>query len=155
MKKNQTKSSPGKDTSGRDKETIVEIPEVKDIPGQEHVRPPKLKEFADSTASSDDEEGKGILDAEEKELYHDTNVSKEEVELLEKPEYSSGGEEEEDATKAILDNEDEDGEPLNEQNDHSGKDLDVPGAEADDENEELGEEDEENNHYSLGSDKKD
>jgi hypothetical protein len=32
----------------------------------------------------------------------------------------------------------------------SGEDLDVPGAEADDENEEIGEEDEENNYYSLG-----
>lgn len=30
--------------------------------------------------------------------------------------------------------------------------LDVPGAEADDENEAIGEEDEENNYYSLGGD---
>ena len=34
----------------------------------------------------------------------------------------------------------------------TGDDLDVPGAEADDENEEIGEEDEENNYYSLGGD---
>lgn len=31
-------------------------------------------------------------------------------------------------------------------------DLDVPGAELDDKNEEIGEEDEENNYYSLGGD---
>jgi hypothetical protein len=31
-------------------------------------------------------------------------------------------------------------------------DLDVPGAELDDEDEEIGEEDEENNYYSLGGD---
>ena len=33
-----------------------------------------------------------------------------------------------------------------------GADLDVPGAELDDANETLGEEDEENNYYSLGGD---
>jgi len=33
-----------------------------------------------------------------------------------------------------------------------GKDLDVPGAELDDANEVIGEEDEENNYYSLGGD---
>ena len=37
--------------------------------------------------------------------------------------------------------------------DHSGNDLDIPGAELDDENEEIGSEDEENNYYSLGGDR--
>lgn len=36
--------------------------------------------------------------------------------------------------------------------DVSGEDLDVPGAELDDDMEEIGEEDEENNYYSLGGD---
>jgi hypothetical protein len=36
--------------------------------------------------------------------------------------------------------------------DFSGKDLDVPGAELDDEQEQIGNEDEENNLYSLGGD---
>ena len=35
----------------------------------------------------------------------------------------------------------------------SGDDLDVPGAELDNVNEEIGEEDEENNYYSLGGDR--
>lgn len=35
---------------------------------------------------------------------------------------------------------------------HSGSDLDIPGAELDDDQEVLGSEDEENNHYSLGGD---
>lgn len=35
---------------------------------------------------------------------------------------------------------------------NTGDDLDVPGAEEDDSNEEIGEEDEENNYYSLGGD---
>jgi hypothetical protein len=33
-----------------------------------------------------------------------------------------------------------------------GEDLDIPGAEDDDANEEIGEEDEENNYYSIGGD---
>ncbi|MFP5042494.1 hypothetical protein [Parasediminibacterium sp. JCM 36343] len=36
--------------------------------------------------------------------------------------------------------------------DKSGDDLDIPGGELDDEDEILGEEDEENNYYSLGGD---
>lgn len=57
--------------------------------------------------------------------------------------------------RAELDSTDNDGEPLNEKTSYnaiSGSDLDVPGAEDDDENEEIGEEDEENNSYSLGGD---
>jgi hypothetical protein len=37
----------------------------------------------------------------------------------------------------------------------SGQDLDVPGAELDDELERVGSEDEENNYYSLGGDNHD
>lgn len=40
----------------------------------------------------------------------------------------------------------------NDLNDFSGADLDIPGAEADDQQESIGSEDEENNHYSLGGD---
>ena len=41
------------------------------------------------------------------------------------------------------------------EDDLSGEDLDIPGAELDDSNEEIGEEDEENNYYSLGGDNHD
>jgi hypothetical protein len=37
--------------------------------------------------------------------------------------------------------------------DMAGKDLDIPGSELDDENEDIGAEDEENNSYSLGGDR--
>lgn len=37
--------------------------------------------------------------------------------------------------------------------DHTDEDLDIPGTELDDENERIGNEDEENNYYSLGGDK--
>jgi hypothetical protein len=53
------------------------------------------------------------------------------------------------SAKDLLDNTDDDGEPLNEDP------LDVPGSELDDMNEQIGEEDEENNYYSLGSDNND
>lgn len=36
----------------------------------------------------------------------------------------------------------------------SGKDLDIPGAELDDDMERIGSEDEENNYYSLGDDRR-
>lgn len=37
--------------------------------------------------------------------------------------------------------------------DVSGSDLDIPGGELDDENEDVGSEDEENNYYSIGGDR--
>lgn len=45
------------------------------------------------------------------------------------------------------------GRPQNVSNEDLDTGLDVPGSELDDENEELGEEDEENNYYSLGGDR--
>jgi hypothetical protein len=56
--------------------------------------------------------------------------------------------------EAALDNTDNEGTPLNEgsfKDNVTATDLDVPGAELDDANEEIGEEDEENNDYSLGA----
>jgi hypothetical protein len=55
---------------------------------------------------------------------------------------------------AELDNTDGDGDPLNEEGEETftGNDLDVPGSELDDADEAIGEEDEENNYYSLGGD---
>lgn len=57
---------------------------------------------------------------------------------------------------SALDNVDDDGDPLNEDSsladDMTGEDLDVPGSSADDADELIGEEDEENNYYSLGGD---
>jgi hypothetical protein len=37
--------------------------------------------------------------------------------------------------------------------DMAGEDLDIPGAELDDQNESIGSEDEENNSYSIGGDR--
>ncbi|MEO6611378.1 MAG: hypothetical protein ABIT05_04570 [Chitinophagaceae bacterium] len=87
------------------------------------------------------------------EIDETSGVSREEAALLEKSSVSQAGPDDEAWDRSTLDNTDEDGEELNEENEFSGKDLDVPGAEDDDEAEETGGEDEENNSYSLGGDK--
>lgn len=38
------------------------MPEVKDIPGQEHIRPPRIREMMDITVASSGDEGMGLLD---------------------------------------------------------------------------------------------
>jgi hypothetical protein len=45
--------------------------------------------------------------------------------------------------------------PIKDESIEMGNGLDVPGQELDDANEKIGEEDEENNYYSLGGDKND
>ena len=131
----------------------IELPDVKDIPGQEHVRPPRLGELADTTASSADEEGDDILgDDDELVSSNDSNVTPTERRVLENVEYRRADSEDQPLLDSALDNTDEDGAPLNEGSfgrDLSGDDLDVPGADEDDADEEIGEEDEENNEYSL------
>ncbi len=84
-----------------------------------------------------------------------TNVTKEEADLLGRTADSQASPDDEALIHSALDETDEDGDPLNEETELSGKDLDVPGSEDDDLNEEIGEEDEENNSYSLGADKDD
>jgi hypothetical protein len=137
----------------KSEEATIDLPDVKDIPGQEHIHVPKMKEFIDTTISSDDEEGVGVFDDDR--LDKDTDVTEEEKDLLDRSADSMAGEDDEDRRKSLLDNKDEDGDPLNENVEVSGDDLDVPGAGDDDDNEEIGEEDEENNSYSLGGDRKD
>lgn len=135
---------------------IMDLPEVKDIPGQEHVKVLPMGELADTTISSDDEEGVGILDFDEQDdddLTSDTsvNVTRQEKDLLD--EAGTAIPDDQQLKMAELDAEDDDSEPLNEGSlgsIHSAADLDVPGAEIDDANEKIGEEDEENNDYSLG-----
>jgi hypothetical protein len=49
-------------------ETIIDLPDIKDIPGQENIHVPGLGELADTTISSDDEEGIGIFDEDDTDL---------------------------------------------------------------------------------------
>jgi len=148
-----------KNTKPGDKTTTIDMPEVKDIPGQENIRPPRIREMEDTTVSSDDEEGKGVIDELNTEHppvnpidavpnstpNRDTDVTEEEKRLLDKTDRPDDSDIVE---KVTLDN--TDGEDLlNEEGvvTDMGEGLDVPGAELDDDNEEIGEEDEENNPY--------
>ncbi|MCH5596574.1 hypothetical protein [Niabella ginsengisoli] len=137
----------------RPDEGTLDLPDVNDIPGQENVKPPELNQDENLTAASDDEEGVGILDDEvDDDLNDATNVSKQEKDLLKQAE-TVGTDDDDDLKNAQLDDVDFEGEKLNEKTTLDGKDLDVPGQEEDDENEDIGEEDEENNEYSLGDTK--
>jgi hypothetical protein len=135
-------------------EATLDLPDVKDIPGQEHIRVPHPGEYTDTTISSADEEGKDLW-SDEDITDSSSNVSSIEKELLEKSANEMPTRDEQSLSQASLDATDNEGELLNEKtssNAASGSDLDVPGAEQDDEDEEIGEEDEENNPYSLGGD---
>ncbi len=137
-------------------EAILDLPEVKDIPGQEHIRPILGGELADTTISSADEEAEDLL-GEEDEIaeQYNSNVTKDERELLRRSSESMGTEDDLQLQQSALDNTDDEGSPLNEETDQSGEQLDVPGSEDDDADEKIGEEDEENNAYSLNDDKED
>ena len=81
----------------------------------------------------------------------DAEISAEEKELLDESQSMNPVGDDGALKRAQLDSTDEDGELLNDVSakyDISGQDLDVPGAEDDDANEDIGEEDEENNSYS-------
>lgn len=127
----------------KDKRTI-DLPEVKDIPGQENIKPPRLGELADSTASSADEEGDDILEQGDDLVGPGTNVSPEERRALARAGSSREvGTEDDVLDEAALDSTDDDGDPLNEDSfghNISGDDLDVPDED---------EEDEENSDYST------
>lgn len=59
--------------SSRDQERLVpdegqiDLPDVKDIPGQEYIHVPRLGDLADDTISSDDEEGRDVFNDEDEE----------------------------------------------------------------------------------------
>ena len=142
-------------------ETTINLPDVDDIPGQQNVSAPPLGEMADTTISSADEEGDEIFENNDAEVDYRmgtrADVGKNERKALDDDNYMPTRDEN-NLRNARMDNVDFEGEPLNEKSfgeERSGKDLDVPGTRADNRNEEIGEEDEENNEYSLGGDDND
>ena len=141
--------------------TIIDLPDVEDIPGQENVIPMPMGEMADTTIASDDEEGVGLFDDDEDEEEDLTTEAGNDVSDGEKKDLQRADEDmptrdDDNLRRATMDNVDEDGEPLNEGgfgddsgDDRSGRDLDISGADADDLMEDIGEEDEENNDFST------
>ena len=141
---------------------VIDLPDVKDIPGQEFIHPAPMGEMADTAIASDDEEGIGIFEDEEDEEIissdNTSNVSRQERNDLQHADENMPTKDDQSIRNATMDSEDEDGEPLNEEGfgtDVSGSDLDISGADADDANEEIGEEDEENNVYSAADENND
>mgnify|MGYP003595183938 CR=1 FL=1 len=81
----------------------------------------------------------------------DSNISPEERALLDDSFINSISPDNENLKKSSFDNTDMEGLTLNENSfhdDYTGEGLDIPGAELDNLNEDIGEEDEENNGYS-------
>jgi hypothetical protein len=136
----------------KDKNTI-DLPDVKDIPGQEHVRPPHIGELGDTTSSSADEEGDDILESSDDDILDgNSDVTADERRTLSNIDRRQADSEDLVLDAVSLDDKDDDGTPLNEESfedDYAGDDLDVPGSEDDDADEEAGDEDEENNDYSI------
>lgn len=135
-------------------ESFIDLPDVKDIPGQEFVNAPPVGSLGDTTISSDDEEGTSVFGSgRETERGTDFNVSRDERAALEDTEYMPSSDEN-NLRRARMDSTDFQNEPLNERGfgeETSGEDLDLPVS--NDYNNEVnpGEEDEENDNFSLGS----
>jgi hypothetical protein len=145
-------------------EVTLDLPDVSDIPGQENIHVRGLGELADTTISSDDEEGVGIFgddDADEDTdlvMGTDADVTEGERATLSRTDEDMPTVDDNRLRVSELDNTDMEGDLLNEGSlatDVSGADLDTSGVDADDQMESIGEEDEENNNYSLGSDSND
>jgi len=102
----------------------LDLPDVQDIPGQEHIKPPALREFADTTISSDDEEGKDVLEQNTS----NSDIDPEERRLIDQA-FEPGDSEDEPVGALALDDRDDEGEQLNEKGldkDLFGEDLDSP-----------------------------
>ncbi|MEI9943205.1 MAG: hypothetical protein WDN26_03210 [Chitinophagaceae bacterium] len=107
-----------KNISGSKKQ--LDLPDVSDIPGQEHIQVPPLGELADITISSDDEEGKGLFDEDEIEDLNNDLSSTEIKALHDAAEKTAGNTDEDNLRSARLDQQDDDDEPLNEKINFSG-----------------------------------
>jgi hypothetical protein len=139
-------------------ETVIDLPDVKDIPGQEFVNVPTVGEMADTTISSADEEGDRIWGPDDRVSAapgsEDFDVKPDELQALRDTTYMPTRDEDR-LRQARMDNVDFQGEPLNEGSfgeDQllSGADLDIDAAGEETRTEALGQGDEENKLYSEG-----
>jgi hypothetical protein len=137
-------------------ESFIDLPDVKDIPGQEFVNAPPVGMLGDTTISSDDEEGRSVFEADEiseTRSGNEADVSRDERTALERADRPLS-EDNLNLQRASLDNRDFDGERLNEKGfgqETSGSDLDMPGNAEETDSDDPSKDDEENKFYSLGS----
>jgi hypothetical protein len=137
-------------------ETFIDLPDVKDIPGQEFVNAPPAGSLGDTTISSADEEGTNIFDKSDDEdlrrTGNDADVNRNERKALEQIDYMPTTDED-NLQNASMDNVDFQNEPLNEKSfgeERSGRDLNVPGNTDETRTSSMRQGDEENKYYSLG-----
>ncbi|RYZ51052.1 MAG: hypothetical protein EOP49_12585 [Sphingobacteriales bacterium] len=169
----ETPDSMSMDNSVSDEERLKQdtsyiiIPDVSDIPGQENITSAGIPgAMSDSTVSSDDEEGivngRDLLeDDDDVEIVMgiEADVTAEDLALLGDANQDLDGGDDELAGQRGLDDTDLDGELLNEavsDTSSTGSDLDMPVADGSDpQADAMGQGDEENDYYSLGSDDND
>src|SRR6266404_1413932 len=97
----------------KNEEATIDLPDVKDIPGQEYVHVPNPGEYADTTISSADEEGENIWEDEEI-TEESSDVSRIEKKLLDDSANDMPTKDEQSLRRATLDSTDTEGVPLNE-----------------------------------------
>lgn len=155
--KEETKNkenTPEQEEADQPRSFKIDLPDVEDIPGQEDIYPEGIGAVgSDITIASDDEEGVGLFDAAQAvtdNAFDDTDTDDYLTPAQKDALEQTGNEEDRDLRSAAVNNTDDDGTLLNEKNEED--DLDIPGAGLDDEDENIGEEDEENNDYSLPDD---
>lgn len=142
----------------KNEETTINLPDVKDIPGQEFVNTPSLRGISDTTASSEDEEGTRVFDKDDTEDFNQGtrfDVGADERAALEDTDYLPTNDED-NLRRAAMDNVDFQGEPLNEGSfgvgqEEDDEDLDMPEDTDEATTSEEEQDDEENKYYSLGS----
>ncbi len=140
----------------RNVETTIDLPDVKDIPGQEFVNVPAIGEMADTTISSADEEGESVFGSDQDVSAApgsaDFDVRPDEREALRDTTYMPTRDEDR-LRQARMDNVDFQGEPLNEKGfgdgqSLSGGDLDIDADDANAQSDAMGQGDEENQLFS-------
>lgn len=137
-------------------ETTIDLPDVKDIPGQEFVNAPALGEMADTTISSADEEGERVFDRDDSRNFTqgtEFDVRPDEREALRDTTYMPTRDED-NLRQARMDNVDFQGDPLNEESFGEGQSLSGAGLDTGDMPDEtrsdaMGQGDEENKVYSV------
>ena len=128
--------------------------------GKKKVMPTPQGPTTNDTAELEDEDSNDDLGIV---MGTEADVTKEDIDNLGDPNRDNDMDEDEeifsdgsasafDETETVSDMDEQN---LRDQLQNTGDDLDVPGSEDDDADEDMGEEDEENNYYSLGGDRKD
>ena len=141
----------------RPEETVINLPDVTDIPGQENVTVAPLGEMGDTTASSTDEEGDRIFNASPDDLGlrmgTSADVNPKERRALDDDQYMPT-QDEDNLRRATLGNTDFQGEELNEESfggERSGYNMDIPDSNNPVLNPFLRHEENKNEDYQVGS----